>query len=160
MRFIIPFFLILSMMIGCATKKPPEIEEESSIVEKEITPLPDYLWAFKPNINVREDHSPSSSKVAQLSDGDSVIVMTNENGWYQIRTNENTIGWVRTDLLGPKNLSAFTRAISFVDSLKENEEIEVFFDKKLYHKRIYISFPAAFYTSKSKVEAINKGACR
>jgi hypothetical protein len=148
--------IILALFISCATKKAPELEPKADINRKEVITKPDYLWVFKPNINVRSDNSPSSSKLTQLSDGDSVIVLKNENGWYQIKTTSDTTGWIRTDLLGPRNLSAFSKAVTFVDSLREAEEIEIFFDKNLYHKRIYISYPPRFYTTKSAVEAKTK----
>ncbi len=153
MKFILLALLSLAILIGCATKKPPEPAKTEDIIEKEIIPEPTYLWAFKPSVNVRETNAPPSLKIAQLSDGDSVVVVANRDGWYQIKTEENTTGWVRTDLLGPKNLSAFRRAVSFVDSLRDNEKIDVFFDKNLYHKRIYISFPPELYSSKSAVES-------
>ena len=119
MRSVLLILLSLAIMIGCATKKPPEPTKTTDIIEKEITPAPIYLWAFKPRVYVRENNAPSSSKIALLSDGDSVVVVANKHGWYQIKTEENTTGWVRTDLLGPKNLSAFRRAVSFVDSLQQ-----------------------------------------
>jgi hypothetical protein len=153
MKSLLLALLSLAFLIGCATKKPPEPAKTEDIVEKEIKLGPTYLWAFKPGVNIRETNVPSAPKMAQLSDGDSVAVLANRNGWYQVRTEESNTGWVRTDLLGPKNLSAFRRAVSFVDSLHDKEMITVFFDKKLYHKRIYISFPIELYSSKSVIES-------
>jgi len=156
MKFVLLAILSLAVLTGCATKKPPEPAAPEDIVEKEIISKPTYLWAFKPGVNIRESNAPSAAKISQISDGDSVAVLANRNGWYQVRTEENNTGWIRTDLLGPKNLSAFRRAVSFVDSLQEKEKIDVFFDKNLYHKRIYISFPTELYTSKSIIESVTR----
>jgi hypothetical protein len=103
-------------------------------------------------VNIRDAASGSGDKLAQLVDGDSVIVLTNENGWYQIKSLDGITGWVRSDLLGPKELSTYPSAVRFIEEMKEKEQIELYFDKNLYHKRIYISFPSEVYTSKTNVE--------
>jgi hypothetical protein len=161
--------LLIIILFGCASKKTLEVPEETDREREKIT-MNYYLWAFKPNVNIREKSTASSQKIAQLSDGDSVLVMSNTNGWYAISYEGNKTGWVRSDLwyaisyegnktgwvrsdlLGPRNLSAFQYAVAFVDSLKENEQIDLYFDKKFYHKRIYLSFPASYYSSKATIE--------
>ena len=138
------------MMLGCATKKIVESPEPD--IDKETIFKEALLWAYKPTVNIRDRASGSGNRVAQLVDGDSVMVLTNENGWYQIKTIDGKNGWVRSDLLGPKKLSAFPYAVKFIEELKGKEQIEVYFDKNLYHKRIYISFPVDLYTSKLDIE--------
>lgn len=152
MRYTAIVVISLFIIAGCATKKQPVIEVKEEIKPEVVPPVHHYLWAFKPQINIRETNSPASPKIAELSDGDSVEVITNLDGWYQIKTGNQATGWVRSDLLGPKSLSAFSRAITFVDSLREAEKTEIYFDKNLYHKRIYISYPPSLYTTKSAVE--------
>lgn len=153
MKFLLGWLFVISIIAGCAVKKSAQLElPAAETVEKVREPKPEYLWAFLPAVNVREAARENAEKLTQLNDGDSVAVLANRNGWYEIRTSEKTSGWVRSDLLGPKNFSAFKRAVSFVDSLREKNGIEIFFDKKLYHKRIYIRFPAAMYQSRSQIE--------
>jgi hypothetical protein len=137
-------------MFGCTAKKT--VQAPDADVDKEAVYREALLWVFKPTINIRDNPSGSGTIVSNLSDGDSVLVLGNENGWYQIRTDDGKAGWIRSDLLGPKELSAFPSAVKFIDDLKEKENIELYFDKKLYHKRIYISYPPGSYTSKKDVE--------
>jgi hypothetical protein len=141
-------------MLGCAAKKT--VESGKSDIDKGAIYKESLLWVYKPMVNMRDEASGAGTNVAQLVDGDSVMVLTNENGWYQIRTIDGKSGWVRSDLLGPKELSAFPSAVKFIEGLKEKEQIEVYFDKKLYHKRIYISYPAEQYTSRTEVEEKTK----
>jgi hypothetical protein len=141
-------------MIGCTTKE--SIEPPTSDIDKESLSHDALLWVFKPNVNIRECASASAKKLITLADGDSVLVLKNVEGWYQIRTLDGQSGWIRSDLLGPKDLSAFGSAVTFVENLKENDNIEVYFDKKLYHKRIYISYPSDLYSSRQAVETKTK----
>jgi len=141
-------------MFGCTSKE--SIEPPVSDVDKDAVYKEALLWVFKPNINIRESASGSANKVTALVDGDSVIVLANFDGWYQIKTIDGQAGWIRSDLLGPKELSAFSSAVTFIENLKENENIELYFDKNLYHKRIYISFPSDHYSSHQNVETKTK----
>jgi hypothetical protein len=151
MKFLIPAILLMLFLFACAAKKTVEFAEGSDT--KSVLPVDyNYLWVFKPNINVRESNSGASAKIEELADGDSVKVLTNVGGWYQIQTDDKQKGWIRSDLLGPRNLSVFRPAVAFADSLKNTEKIELFFDKKLYYKRIYLSLPPEFYSSRANVE--------
>jgi len=147
---IIVSLLTFIIMVGCTAKKAIDTTEPD--IDKEAVYKKTLLWVYKPTVNVRDKSSGSGEILAQLVDGDSVIVLMNENGWYQIKTVDGKSGWIRSDLLGPKELSAFHYAVRFIEQLKENDQIEVYFDKKLYHKRIYISFPSDLYASRTDVE--------
>jgi len=147
------FFIVLLfvlMIFGCAAKKT--VEAPDLDIDKDAAYRDALLWVFKLNVNIRDSASGSGSILSILSDGDSVLVLGNENGWYQIKTGDGKAGWIRSDLLGPKELSAFPSAVKFIDDLKEKENIELYFDKKLYHKRIYLSYPLNLYTSQNDVE--------
>ena len=124
-------------------KEPPPAVEQPDIK---------YLWAYKNSVNIRATHSAVSEKLATLTDGDSAKVVRNQNGWYEIILNDSKKGWIRSDLLGTKNMSAFGKAIALSDKLKESEDIKIFFDKKIQHKRIFLEFPASEYTSKKYIE--------
>jgi len=137
----------------------------SCAAKKEIVPIPEtepvmvkgtYFWAVKPEVNIRSENSTASSKMGKLNDGDSVLVIENKKGWYQIQSDEMTFGWIRSDLLGPRKVSVFAKAVSFVDSLLSSDGTELFFDKKLLHRRIYLAYPATMYTSKSNIEEKTK----
>ena len=149
-RYKFAVILLISIMLGCVAKKT--VESGKPDIDREETDGEALLWVYIPTVNIRDEASEISAIVTQLVDGDSVLVLTNENGWYQIRTLDGRSGWVRSDLLGPKELSAFPYAVKFIEELKKIEQIELYFDKKLYHKRIYISYPVEQYTSKTNVE--------
>ncbi len=142
--------LTLLIFAGCSVKKeleaPPPEPVESGI------PADAYLWVIKPNINVRTENSAASEQVSKLADGDSVIVYGNNRGWYEVETTSGTRGWVRSDLLAPRDASIFRQAVEFVDRLKAEHDIDLFFDKKLQHARIYLSFPPELYTTQEQVE--------
>jgi hypothetical protein len=147
---IIIIIILMMLYFSCTSKI--HVETPAPVSGREKIQKDELLWAYKPSVNIRNEASENGKQLAQLVDGDSVIVLTNKNGWYQIRTIDGTSGWVRSDLLGPKTLSVFPSAVRFIKNLKEKEQTEVYFDKKLYHKRIYISFPARLYTLKTDIE--------
>ena len=161
MKYLLFLLIFTILIIGCAVKKTPDSGmRPPEEIEKVPQPEADYLWAFSPSVNVRGARQESADKLIQLTDGDSVAVVTNQDGWYQIRTDNQTEGWVRSDLLGPKNFSAFKRAVDFVDSLRDKNGTELYLDKNLYHKRIYIQFPSAYYQSRTGVEEETKTLLR
>jgi hypothetical protein len=146
-------FTFIILIFYCAPKKVvKEIASPMETPEKEAY----YLWAYKPAVNVRERANAVSAKIEQLTDGDSVVVLNNENGWYQIELASGNKGYIRSDFLAPKEHSIFLRALHFIDNLREKRGIEVFFDKQEQHKQIYISYPEEFYKSDSAVARTTK----
>ena len=137
---------LIVLIFSCT---PKVVKEPAPEVEK---PDYKYLWAFKKSINVRANNSAGSTKLTSLADGDSVQVMQNQNGWYEIILNDGNKGWIRSDLLGTKNMSAFSKVIAFSEKLKERENINLFFDKKIQHKTIFLEFPSSAYSSKKNIE--------
>jgi len=81
---IIVSLLIITIMIGCTAKK--DIVTPETDIDKDAVYKKALLWVYKPTINIRDRASESGEKLAQLVDGDSVIILTNENGWYKIKT--------------------------------------------------------------------------
>ena len=152
---LMPFFLLFLFSFFLITCTPPPrtrpVEQPaiSAPVVKEF-----YLWVVKSQAHMRNKNSDQAKVIAHLVDGDSVVVFENQSGWYRIRTVEKASGWIRTDLLGPRYLSIFHRAVFFSDSLRDQEGIDLFFDKKLQHKRIYLSLPQYYYSTREK--ALNK----
>ncbi len=149
------FIFFLLILFACVSKKKLELPETLD-PDKDLVTKNNYLWAFNPSVNVRENDAIDSRLVYQIADGDSALVLTNKNGWYHIRTEDDKTGWVRSDLLGPKNLSAYRQAVSFAQNLKEKDKTELFFDKKLYHKRIYITYASTAYNSPKEIEIKTK----
>ena len=142
--------LTLLVLLGCTAKE--SLESPETDIDKDAIYRNALLWVFKPSINIRDSASSSAKKLGSLVDGDSVVVLQNVDGWYQIRTVDGQLGWIRSDLLGPKALSAFNSAVSFVENLREKENIDLYFDKKFYHKRIYLSYPTNAYSSPQNIE--------
>jgi hypothetical protein len=145
MRYLIFAFLIL-FLISCTSKVVKEASPKTE--QQEIN----YLWVYKQTVNVRSSNSSGSNKITSLTDGDSVKVLRNDNGWYEIQLNNGSNGWIRSDLLGTKNMSVFNKAIAFSHELKEKENTTLFFDKKIQHKRIFLEFSPNEYSSKINIE--------
>lgn len=140
--------LIISIW-NCASKKAL-VEEQPDTMIPELDGT--YFWAIKPEVNIRSQNTVSAERLGKLNDGDSVLVVDNQSGWYRVLTTGMGKGWIRSDLLGPKKVSVFANAVDYVNYLKETENIDLFFDKNLYHRRIYISYPEDLYLSKDRVE--------
>lgn len=150
MRYLI-LASIVFFIFSCTpkvTKEPPPAGDQPHVK---------YLWVYKNIVNVRESNSANSDKLTSLMDGDSVQVLNNEEGWYEVILNNGIKGWIRSDLLGTKNLSVFHKAVAFSDSLTTNYNIKLYFDKNLQHKRIYLEYPVDDYTSEKMIrEKTNK----
>ena len=146
MRYQLIPLIFIFVFLSCTpkvTKEPPPKVEQPDVK---------YLWAYKKAANVRSSNSASSNKLTSLTDGDSVKVIRNQKGWYEVILENGLKGWIRSDLLGTKKMSAFSNAISFSNRLKENENINLYFDKKIQHKRIFLEFPQSEYSSKKNIE--------
>jgi hypothetical protein len=143
---------LIALALSCAAKKEIMPKPEPEPAPAKGT----YFWAVKPEVNIRLDNTTAATKLGKLNDGDSVLVIENKSGWYQIQSDELTFGWIRSDLLGPRKVSVFAKAVSFVDSLISSDGTELFFDNKLLHRRIYVAYPATMYTSKSNIEEKTK----
>ncbi len=148
MKMYLLALVIIILFLSCTPKIKKELPPVSTAVPK-ISGT--YLWAYKPTANIRESNSAKSRKIVAIADGDSVLVIKNVEGWYEIFFNQNR-GWIRSDLVGTKNLSVYRKAVSFSDSLADNFDIRLYFDKKIQHKRIFLEFPQSEYSSKNNIE--------
>jgi hypothetical protein len=146
------FSFVISTCIPSSKTKPPAATPAAPLPLTRET----YLWAIKPQVNVRERNSEKARILVQLADGDSVKVYENQSGWYRILTADQQPGWIRSDLIGPRPLSIFNRAVHFSDSLRNRDGIELYFDKKLQHKRIYIRFPRSYYSGHNLAESTTR----
>jgi len=146
MKYFIEAVILIFIIFSCT---PKVVKEPAPEIEKHDIK---YLWIYKKTVNVRANNSAGSTKLATFADGDSVKVLQNQNGWYEVILDNNSKGWIRSDLLGTKSMSAFGKAIDFSNSLKENDNINLFFDKKILHKRIFLEFPKSDYSSKKNIE--------
>lgn len=146
--------LILMLIAACTPPKKAEVVKEKIPVKPAVSG--EFLWAIKPTVNIRKQPNVNSPKVATLADGDSVIVVNNKDGWYKVFTTDQDMGFVRSDLIGPKNLSTFPKAVKFADSLKEASSIKLLFDSKEQHKRILLQFPASAYQSRPDIRRETK----
>ena len=138
---------LLVFISGCAVRK--HVTGPEKIQPPKISY--DYLWVIKPEVNIRSNPSENSHQVGTLNDGDSVRVVSNSGGWYNIRTLTDQSGWIRSDLLGPQSLSIYPKAVTFADSIKNAENVDLYFDKRLHHRRIYLTFPPSFYSDRNRV---------
>jgi hypothetical protein len=130
-------------------------------VKKEIPkpkPAPNYPAAYiiKETVNLRADGNTASTVVKQLKDGEKVYLIQNEQGWYEVRDENGDQGWLRSDLVGPEDLSYTRKATFFVDSLLPRFNSQMFFDKEDLYKTAYLILPDEYYKSESKAETYAK----
>jgi hypothetical protein len=148
-------FLTLTLVVFAFYCTPKKVVKDTPAPDANLEGLT-YLWAYKPSVNVRANASSASEKISQLSDGDSVLVQKNEKGWYQVNLAPGKNGYIRSDLLAPKEFAIFPRAVQFIDSMQENRGIEIYFDKQVQHKKIYISYPDEFYSSENNIAKVTR----
>ena len=139
-------FLILIILIACnkkVIKNQPETSESN---------LSSSAYVIKETVNLRSNHNTNSPIIKQLNDGQPVSIIRNENGWYEINDEGHTKGWLRSDMVGPKELSRTLLATTFVDSILPAFKAEMYFDKTDLYKTIYLILPANYYESAASTE--------
>ncbi len=142
LKFVVYQLLVIVLLthFGCAPKavKPTKPAATKSPAISGIFNLKAYV--IKEQVNIRQQPSTGSKVIATLRDGDAVQIMENQKGWYRINTENGTQGWVRSDLIGPRNLSKTAMAAAFNDSIMPNFSAQLFIDKNKPYKVIYLKF--------------------
>ncbi len=144
-RFINPL-LILTILLACTTKsmkKNTEIPEAESIST---------AYVIKEIVNLRSDNNTNSEIIKKLMNGQQIGIIRNVNGWYEVYDDERNKGWLRSDMVGPKELSRTLLATAFVDSVLPGFKTKMYFDKTHPYKKIYLILPNNYYESQSKAE--------
>jgi hypothetical protein len=144
-------FVIVLALAACAPKTT--VRKEPVVVEKVRPELPS-AFVIKEKINVRQHGTTASGIIATINDGDEIFIMENEDGWYQIKFGDNQSGWVRSDLVGPRNLSRTILAKAFVDSMLPDYNTDMFFDNEALYRIVYLVLPKDAYSSKAKAAAL------
>ena len=151
--------LIILLFLACTKTavKKEVIEPPQEVVETVQYPT---AYVIKETVNIRSAADMKSQIIAVLNDGEKIELLKNKNGWYRIKTENKKTGWVRSDMVGPKNLSRTLMAAVFVDSVLPDYNVKMFFDKKKLYKIAYLIFPEQEYknkkTLKLKAEKIGK----
>ena len=151
--------LIIILFLSCTktvVKKEPPKEPEPAM-EAPVYPT---AYVIKETVNLRSAPDVKSAVIATLKDGDKIELMENIKGWYHIKDESQKSGWVRSDMVGPKDLSRTLMASVFVDSVLPNYKVKMFFDKKKLYKVVYLIFPQQDYNNpkelKTKAKKIGK----
>jgi uncharacterized protein YgiM (DUF1202 family) len=111
------------------------------------------IYIIKESVNLRSRPTVNSSIVKELKDGSRLELIKNSGGWYYIKDEENTSGWIRSDLAGPKKLSRTLSASAFIDSTMPAYNTKMFFDSHQLYKIIYLIFPRQEYNDANKLLA-------
>lgn len=138
--------LLLIFLVSCG----PKVVKKEPVPAKEEEPSLPQAWVIKEAVNVREEGTTNAPVVTTLNDGDKVYLIKNKGGWYKIRYAGNELGWVRSDLVGPRYLSRTILARTFVDSILPALNAEMYFDKDEPFRIIYLIIPESDYSSKSR----------
>ena len=102
---------------------------------------------------MRSAGSTTGKKIGKVMDGDEVQVLQNKNGWYQIKTDNNQNGWIRSDFIGPKSLSYSIKMTDFVESTIQKSGAEMFVDENKPYAIVYMILPTEQYRNKVDAEA-------
>lgn len=146
LKKLLPICFILYFLASCIPQKTGKPEESS---------LPGFYFSgyvIRDNINIRSNASTNGSVVGTVNDGQQVNVLQNQNGWYEIVTNDNITGWVRSDFIGLKSLSYNLKTENFVDSTLKKNDIDMFIDEHKPYAIIYMVLPDIYYRSKNEAE--------
>ncbi len=129
-------FLLLSCNPKLSKKTAPSLPKNDLLKEKfKLT-----AFVIKDHINIRKTPSTNAQVVFTLQDGETVQITENKNGWYHIITAEGQEGWVRSDLIGPRNLSKTAMARALNDSIIPNFSAQLYIDKNHPYQVIYLKF--------------------
>lgn len=138
--------LILIIFFACSKKS---IKKDSALDLKSTSTA----YIIKETVNLRSVNNTNSEIIKKLNDGQSVSIIRNVNGWYEIFDDEQDKGWLRSDMVGPKELSRTLLASTFVDSVIPRFKTDIYFDNTDLYKTIYLILPQTYYKSSIKAEA-------
>lgn len=138
--------LIILIVLFACTKK-------SIIKDGELSISASTAYIIKETVNLRSANNTNSQIIKKLNDGQPVSILRNENGWYEIYDDENNKGWLRSDMVGPRELSRTLLATTFVDSVLPSFKTELYFDRTDLYKTIYLILPNKYYVSKANAES-------
>lgn len=138
--------LIFILFAACTTKS---IKKDAGVSDSKFSAN---AYIINETVNMRSGNSLNSQIIDKLNDGQPVQIIRNVNGWYEIFDDERNKGWVRSDMVGPKELSRTLSAAAFVDSILPGFNSEMYFDKTDLYKTIYVILPDSYYTSKNKAQ--------
>lgn len=146
MMRLISLLLILIVLFACTKKS---IKNDGGSPESKSAST---AYVIKETVNLRGDNNTNSQIIKKLNDGQPVSIIRNVNGWYETYDNERNKGWLRSDMVGPKELSRTLLATAFIDSVLPGFKSEMYFDKTYLYKIIYLILPKSYYVSSGKAE--------
>ncbi|MBN1409152.1 MAG: SH3 domain-containing protein [Calditrichaceae bacterium] len=139
----------LLIVLAACTKE--SLKKETTLTDRESAST---AFVIKETVNLRSNNTTHSAIIKKLNDGQQVRIIRNVNGWYEIYDDENNTGWLRSDMVGPKELSRTKLAAAFVDSILPAYNSTVYFDNTDLYKTIYLILPESYYQSENKAESL------
>ncbi|MBD3223936.1 MAG: SH3 domain-containing protein [Caldithrix sp.] len=141
------FISIVLFMAACTTQKTMQQKPQTAIPEK---PQAVMAYVIKETVNVRDRGSVQGQIVDQLSDGAKVRIIKNKNGWYYVQYQQQK-GWIRSDLVGPGNMSLTRMAAAFNDSTMRAFNANLYFDQTNPYRIVYLVFPQNMYNDEALI---------
>ena len=143
--------ILLIIIVGLISCAPKVVKKEPEPLKTPVVKTYFNGYVIRDNTNLREEPSTRSMKINKINDGEEVQVLQNKNGWYEVVTSQNQQGWIRSDFVGPENMSYTRMAAAFVDSTLKTFETELFIDENDPYEIIYMVLPQRFYENKAHV---------
>ncbi|MHB2155282.1 SH3 domain-containing protein [Calditrichota bacterium GD2] len=131
------FLYSLSACMPSAVKKVEEPAEHRDISRPAIGIK---AYVVKESVSLRQGPAFTASIKTTLQDGEALRILENRNGWYHVITESGLKGWVRSNLVGPRNLSKTLMATAFNDSIMPRFSAQLFIDKNKPYRVIYLQF--------------------
>ncbi len=148
----IKYLALVCLLLACVPKELKK--KEPSQLKDSLAAIESYV--LKESVNLRAASSTESGIVCRMVDGDAIQVIDNQMGWYKVITEDGRQGWIRSNLAGPRNLSMTRMASVFVDTMLQDFNAEMYFDKKDLYKTLYLTLPEPAYKSKTEVSSLAK----
>ncbi|RLD15743.1 hypothetical protein DRI50_03535 [candidate division KSB1 bacterium] len=95
-------------------------------------------YVLKDHVLLRKGPGKKFPTVTTLQDGDQVRIIRNKHGWYKVVTDKNKSGWIRSNFVGPRNLSRTVMAAAFNDSIMNHFDAKLYIDKNHPYQVIYL----------------------
>jgi len=142
-------WILVAVLLGMAACTAPPAKKTEP--EKTALPHGSYrAYAVKSGINIRKAPGTKSARLRKTEDGEEFRVLENKNGWLHVETVDKQQGWIRSDFVGPENLSYAKKSSDFLDHTLKDYKAEMFIDEKKPYEVIYLILEPGYYASISQ----------
>ncbi len=153
MKRVIIIFLISLLLFSCVSKLAQKTRVETAKKNPHFAVLTT-AYVLRDRAPLRQGPGKKFPIITPLQDGDQVRILKNTKGWYNVSTDQDKKGWVRSYLVGPRSLSRTAMAAAFNDSIMTHFKAKLYIDKNKPYKVIYLETNEPDITKAKKMARI------